>query len=157
MSQYLNKLNFFISKALEQAKIALAKGEVPVGCVIVKDEQIIAYSYNQNLTLKDPTAHSEILAIKQASQLLQSHRLDECDLYCTLEPCAMCAGAISLARIRRLYYCAEDNKSGGVTNGAKVFSHPQCHHKPEVYGGFAVKNATSLLSNFFIGKRLNKE
>ncbi|MCE3255190.1 MAG: nucleoside deaminase [Rickettsiaceae bacterium] len=145
--------NQFIKKALEQAQIAFEKGEVPVGAVVVKDNQIIAKSYNQNIALQDSTAHAEILAIRKANQILQSHRLDGCDLYVSLEPCAMCAAAISLARINRLYYAASDVKSGGVENGARVFSHPQCHHRPEIYGGINAGESEQLLKKFFEQKR----
>jgi len=145
--------NLFIKEALEQARIAFDKGEVPVGCVIVKNNEIIAKAHNQNIALQDSTAHSEILAIKQANQVLKNHRLNDCDLYVSLEPCPMCAGAISLARIKRLYYAASDAKSGGVENGSKVFSHPQCHHKPEIYSGIGALDAEKLLKDFFSQKR----
>lgn len=147
------KSNPFIQEALNQAQIAFNAGEVPVGAVIVQDNKIIATAYNQNIALKDSTAHSEILAIRKANQILQSHRLDGCDLYVSLEPCSMCASAISLARIRRLYYCASDAKSGGVENGSRVFSHPQCHHKPEIYSGINALEAEKLLKDFFAIKR----
>jgi tRNA(adenine34) deaminase len=145
--------NPFIRAALEQAYIAFDAGEVPVGCVIVKENKIIASAYNQNIALQDSTAHAEILAIRQANEILQSHRLDDCDLYVSLEPCTMCAGAISLARIARLYYSASDAKSGGVENGARVFAHQQCHHKPEIYGGINETEAQNLLKRFFAERR----
>ena len=151
------KQNLFIKEALEQAKIAFDKGEVPVGCVIVKDNKIITKAHNQNIALRDSTAHAEILAIRQANQILQSHRLNDCDLYVSLEPCSMCAGAISLARISRLYYAASDAKSGGIENGSQVFSHPQCHHKPEIYGGINEAEAQNLLKKFFWQKRTDKK
>ncbi|MES2677100.1 MAG: nucleoside deaminase [Pseudomonadota bacterium] len=147
------KSNPFITEALNQAQIAFEKGEVPVGAVVVKDNQIIASAYNQNIILKDSTAHAEILAIRKANQVLQNHRLDDCDLYVSLEPCPMCAAAISVARIRRLYYAASDAKSGGVENGAKVFSHQQCHHKPEIYSGIGALESEKLLKDFFSTKR----
>jgi tRNA(Arg) A34 adenosine deaminase TadA len=150
------KQSLFIKEALEQAKIAFNKGEVPVGCVIVKDNKIIAKAYNQNIALRDSTAHAEILAIKQANQILQSHRLDGCDLYVSLEPCAMCAGAISLARIYRLYYAASDAKSGGIENGARVFSHKQCHHKTKIYSGINEIEAQNLMKDFFSQIRQSK-
>jgi tRNA(Arg) A34 adenosine deaminase TadA len=147
--------NYFMDEALNQAQIAFAAGEVPVGAVVVKDNQIIAAAHNQNIFLRDATAHAEILAIKKANQILKTHRLDNCDLYVSLEPCPMCAGAISLARIRRLYYGASDSKSGGVENGARVFSHKQCHHKPEIYGRIAALESEKLLKSFFAKKRGN--
>jgi tRNA(adenine34) deaminase len=153
----ISKPNPFIAEALNQAKIAFDQGEVPVGAVVVKDNQIIASAYNQNISLKDPTAHAEILALRWAAQILQTHRLENCDLYVSLEPCAMCAGAISLSRIRRVYYSASDLKSGGVENGAKVFSHSQCHHKPEIYGGIGASDSEKLMKEFFAQKRKPKK
>ena len=150
----LIKSNPFIAEALNQAKIAFEQGEVPVGAVIVKDNKIIASAYNQNIALQDATAHAEILAIRKANKILQSHRLDDCDLYVSLEPCPMCAAAISLARIKRLYYAASDAKSGGVENGAKIFNHKQCHHKPEIYSGIGAVESEKLLKEFFSQKRL---
>ncbi|MFT6077493.1 MAG: tRNA(Arg) A34 adenosine deaminase TadA [Myxococcota bacterium] len=149
----MNKINPFIKEALEQAKIAFVQNEVPVGAVVVLGGQIIASAHNQNISLKDPTAHAEILALRKACEVLKSHRLEDCDLYVSLEPCVMCAGAISNARIRRVYYAASDAKSGGVENGAKVFSHPQCHHKPEIYGGIGALESEALLKDFFSTKR----
>ena len=145
--------NKFIVEALRQAQLAFDVGEVPVGAVVVKNNQIIAASHNQNIALQDATAHAEILAIRAANQILQSHRLDDCDLYVSLEPCPMCAAAISLARIKRLYYAASDAKSGGIESGAKVFSHQQCHHKPEIYGGINAMESEKLLKEFFAQKR----
>jgi tRNA(adenine34) deaminase len=145
--------NLFIQSAVSQAKLAAKAGEVPVGAVIVKDGTIIASAYNLVETERDPTAHAEILAIRAASKILSSPRLLDCDLYVTLEPCAMCAQAISLARIRRLYFGAYDVKGGGVENGARIFSHSTCNHKPEVYGGIADSECSELLSNFFKEKR----
>ena len=147
------KDNPFIAEALAQARIAFGAGEVPVGAVVVRDNKIIAAHHNQNISLKDPTAHAEILAIRKASQILQSHRLDDCDLYVSLEPCSMCASAISLARIKKLYYSASDAKSGGVELGSRVFSHRQCHHKPEIYSGIGAIESTKLLKEFFLQKR----
>jgi tRNA(adenine34) deaminase len=152
-SNMLIKPNQFTAEALNQAQIAFSQGEVPVGAVIVKNNQIIAAAHNQNITLKDSTAHAEILAIRKANQILQTHRLDDCDLYVSLEPCSMCASAISLARIRRLYYAASDPKSGGVENGAKIFTHQQCHHKPEIYSGIGAVESEKLLKEFFAQKR----
>ncbi len=149
----LIKPNQFTAEALNQAQIAFDQGEVPVGAVIVKNNQIIAAAHNQNITLQDSTAHAEILAIRKANQILKTHRLDDCDLYVSLEPCPMCAAAISLARIKRLYYAASDAKSGGVENGAKIFTHKQCHHKPEIYGGIGAAESEKLLKEFFAQKR----
>lgn len=141
-----------------QSAIALAKkaaeiGEVPVGAVVVCDGKIIASAHNLVEKKKDPTAHAEILAIRAAAEILNSPRLTNCDLYVTLEPCAMCAQAISLARIRRLYFGAYDEKGGGVENGARIFSHSTCHHKPEIYGGIAEAECAKLLKDFFADKR----
>jgi tRNA(Arg) A34 adenosine deaminase TadA len=147
------KSNPFIKEALRQAQIAFDQEEVPVGAVIVKDGQIIASAHNQNIALQDSSAHAEVLAIRKACQFLQSHRLDDCDLYVSLEPCSMCAGAISIAKIRRLYYCTSDEKSGGVENGAKVFNHKQCHHKPEIYSNISASISKELLKRFFRQKR----
>jgi tRNA(adenine34) deaminase len=149
----MTKSNPFIQEALNQAKIAFSQGEVPVGAVIVKDNQIIAAAYNQNITLQDSTAHAEILAIRKANQILKTHRLDDCDLYVSLEPCPMCAAAISLARIKRLYYAASDPKSGGIETGAKIFNHQQCHHKPEIYSGIGALESEKLMKEFFSQRR----
>ena len=143
-----------MAAALEQARAAAARGEVPVGAVIVApDGGIVAAQGNRTRALNDPTAHAEILAIRAACAALKTERLVNHDLYVTLEPCPMCAGAIANARIRRLYYGAEDPKSGGVAHGARVFSHPQCHHVPEVYDGVAAAEAEDLLTTFFVAKR----
>jgi len=140
--------------ALKEAEAAAARGEVPVGAVIVGPKgELLAKAGNRTLELKDPTAHAEVLAIRQAAMALGSERLIECDLYVTLEPCAMCAGAISFARIRRLYYGAEDPKSGGVDHGPRFFSQPTCHHRPEVYGGLSEGLASALLKRFFADRR----
>ncbi len=143
----------FIQNAIAQARIAAQNGEVPVGAVVVKDGRIIAEAYNLVEARKDPTAHAEILAIRAACQLLESSRLVDCDLYVTLEPCAMCAQAIAFARIRRLYFGAFDEKGGGVEHGARIFSHSTCNHKPEIYGGIAESECGELLKDFFQGKR----
>jgi len=140
--------------ALEEARTAAARGEVPVGaCVIAPDGTVIARAGNRTRELNDPTAHAEVLAIRAACAALGSERLTGHDLYVTLEPCPMCAATISFARIGRLYYGAGDPKSGGVAQGARVFSHPQCHHKPEVYDGIAAPEAEALLTRFFAEKR----
>mgnify|MGYP000874367914 CR=1 FL=1 len=138
-------MNNFMQEAIKQAKIAFAKDEVPVGAVIVENGKIIAAAHNQNRTLNDPTAHGEILALRQASEIKQNHRLEGCDLYVTLEPCAMCIAAISLARIRRIYYAASDEKFGAVENGVKFLSAKSCYHKPEIYSGFFEKESVELL------------
>ncbi len=143
-----------MEKAFEEARAAASRGEVPVGAVIVDSTgQILAQAGNRTLELKDPTAHAEILAIRQACEVLENERLIDCDLYVTLEPCPMCAAAISFARIRRLYYGAEDPKSGGVDHGPRIFSHPTCHHAPEVYGGIREAEASGLLKEFFSRRR----
>jgi len=139
--------------ALELARAAQAAGEVPVGCVVVRDNRTIAMAGNRTLADRDPTAHAEILAIRQAAAVLGSERLTDCDLYVTLEPCAMCAAAISFARIRRLYYGAPDPKGGAVDNGVRFFASPTCHHRPEVYGGIAETEAAGLLRGFFAARR----
>ncbi|MDF1668756.1 MAG: nucleoside deaminase [Roseovarius sp.] len=136
--------------ALNEARGAAARGEVPVGAVVVSpDGQVVARAGNRTRELSDPTAHAEILAIRAACAALGSERLPGHDLYVTLEPCAMCATAISAARIARLYYGASDPKSGGVAQGARVFSHAQCHHAPEVYDGLAAAESEQLLKTFF--------
>ena len=144
----------FMDRAFEEAIAAQERGEVPVGAVIVGPTgEVLACQGNRVLEFHDPSAHAEMLAIRQASQTLKSERLSGCDLYVTLEPCPMCAGAISLARIRRLYYGAEDQKAGGVDHGPRVFSHPTCHHKPEVYGRIGESRAAVLLREFFRSRR----
>ncbi len=143
----------FMGMALDEARAAGARGEVPVGAVVVCGEAVVARSGNRMREAADPTAHAEILAIRAACAALGSERLAGCDLYVTLEPCAMCAGAIAAARIARLYYGAADPKSGGVAQGARVFAHPQCHHAPEVYDGIGAREAAALMSGFFAGRR----
>lgn len=143
-----------MSAALDEARAAAQRNEVPVGAVIVgPDGQVMARAGNQTRALSDPTAHAEILVIREAARMLASERLTGCDLYVTLEPCAMCAAAISAARIARLYYGASDPKSGGVANGAKVFSHAQTHHRPEVYDGISAEACEALLRSFFEERR----
>ena len=143
----------FMNMALDQARAAGARGEVPVGCVIVCDGAVVARAGNRTLADRDPTAHAEIIAIRQAAASLGSERLEACDLYVTLEPCAMCAGAVAFARIRRLYYGAADPKGGAVDHGVKFFASPSCHHRPEVYGGLAEAEAGALLKEFFRERR----
>jgi tRNA(adenine34) deaminase len=147
------KMTSFMDMALEEARAAGEAGEVPVGCVIVRDGAVIARSGNRTLSDCDPTAHAELVAIRTAAALLASERLDDCDLYVTLEPCAMCAGALSFARIRRLYYGAADLKGGAVDNGVKFFASPSCHHRPDVYSGLAEAEASALLKQFFRERR----
>jgi tRNA(adenine34) deaminase len=139
--------------ALHEARLAGGRGEVPVGCVIVRDGAAIARAGNRTVADHDPTAHAEIIAIRAAAAVLGSERLDDCDIYVTLEPCAMCAGALSFARIRRLYYAAADPKGGAVDNGVKFFASPTCHHRPDVYGGLAEAEAGALLREFFQERR----
>jgi tRNA(adenine34) deaminase len=143
----------FMEMALQEARAAQAAGEVPIGCVIVSDGEVIARSGNHTLADRDPTAHAELIAIRQAAAALGSERLTDCDLYVTLEPCAMCAGAISFARIRRLYYGAADPKGGAVDNGVRFFASPTCHHRPQVYGGISETEAAELLRGFFAARR----
>jgi tRNA(adenine34) deaminase len=143
----------FMAMALDEARAAGARGEVPVGCVIVRDGAVIARAGNRTLADRDPTAHAEIIAIRAAAASLGSERLDGCDLYVTLEPCTMCAGAVAFARVRRLYYGAADAKGGAVDNGVKFFASPACHHRPEVYGGMAEAEAAALLKEFFRERR----
>lgn len=139
--------------ALKQAQNAEKSGEVPIGCVIVLDGEVIASAGNRTIADRDPTAHAEILAIREAARILGSERLTGCDLYVTLEPCAMCAGAISFARIRRLYYGAPDPKGGGIDHGGRFFSQPTCHHAPEVYPSVGETEAAELLREFFKKRR----
>jgi tRNA(adenine34) deaminase len=143
----------FMQLALDEARAAQAEGEVPVGCVVVRDGEVVARAGNRTLRDRDPTAHAELLAIRTAAAALGSERLTNCDLYVTLEPCAMCAAAMSFARIRRLYYGAADPKGGAVDNGVRFFSAPTCHHKPEVYGGVGESEAGALLRDFFAARR----
>ncbi|WP_298725939.1 nucleoside deaminase [uncultured Ferrovibrio sp.] len=141
--------------ALEEAKAAAARGEVPVGAVIVDGAsgEIVARAGNETRALNDPTAHAEVLAIRRAAAALGAERLGGCDLYVTLEPCTMCAAAVSFARLRRLYYGADDPKGGGVAHGARFFAQPTCHHRPEVYGGIGEVAAAALLRDFFAARR----
>jgi len=143
----------FMALALEEARAAASAGEVPVGCVIVREGSVIIRTHNRTLADRDPTAHCELLAIRQAAGALGSERLPDCDLYVTLEPCTMCVAAISFARIRRLYYGAADPKGGAVEHGVRFFAAPTCHHRPEVYGGIAEREAAALLKDFFQARR----
>ena len=139
--------------ALDQAHLGGEAGEVPIGAAVVKDGAVIAVAHNAPRGLSDPTAHAEILAIRAAALTLGNERLDRCELWVTLEPCAMCAGAISHARIARLYYAAPDPKGGAVEHGARVFAQPQCLHRPEVYSGMGEAEAAELLRGFFAPRR----
>jgi tRNA(adenine34) deaminase len=145
--------NNFMAIAMDEARAARARGEVPVGAVIVRNAEVLARAGNRTLADRDPTAHAELLAVRAAAQQLGSERLTDCDLYVTLEPCAMCAAALSFARIRRLYYGAADPKGGAVENGVRFFSAPTCHHRPEVYGGIGESEAGALLKEFFAARR----
>jgi tRNA(adenine34) deaminase len=139
--------------ALDEARAAGSRGEVPVGCVVVREGEVIARAGNRTLADKDPTAHAELLAIRAAAVKLGSERLTGCDLYVTLEPCAMCAAAMSFARIRRLYFGAGDPKGGAVENGGRFFAQATCHHRPEVYGGINESESAALLREFFVARR----
>jgi tRNA(adenine34) deaminase len=145
----------FFDLAIREARLASKRGEVPVGAVIVEvpTGRVLAKTGNLIEITKDPTAHAEILAIREATNILGTPRLKNCDLYVTLEPCPMCAAAISLARIRRLYFGAFDPKGGGVDHGPKIYEHPTCHHTPEVYGGIEETRCRRLLKEFFLDKR----
>ena len=143
----------FMDLAIAEARAAAAAGEVPVGCVIVRGGEVVARARNRTIADHDPTAHAEILAIREAARTLGTERLGDCDIYVTLEPCAMCAGALAFARIRRLYYGAADPKGGAVENGVRFFASPTCHHRPEVYGGMAEQEAAALLRDFFAARR----
>jgi len=143
----------FMDLALKAAENAGKTGEVPIGCVIVRDNAVIASAGNRTLGDRDPTAHAEILAIRDAARLIGSERLLDCDLYVTLEPCAMCAAAISFARVRRLYYGAADPKGGAVESGVRFFASPTCHHVPEVYSAVGEREAAALLREFFKARR----
>jgi tRNA(Arg) A34 adenosine deaminase TadA len=139
--------------ALEEAASAASRGEIPVGAVIVRGSKVIARQGNRNREFADVTAHAEILAIRAAAEKLGNERLSDCDLYVTLEPCTMCSAAISFARIRRLYFGAEDEKGGAVVNGVRFFEQRTCHHRPEVYSGIGETTSTNLLKTFFSERR----
>lgn len=145
----------YMSVALELAEAAAACGEVPVGAVVVdsRNGAILARAHNRVKELGDATAHAEMLVLRKAMQVLQVSRLVHCDLYVTLEPCVMCAGAVSLARIRRLYFGAADSKGGGVEHGARIFGRANCNHAPEIYGGIGARRAEELLLRFFVNLR----
>lgn len=143
----------YMDEALEIAVAAMRAGEVPVGALVVRDGEVIARADNRTLREHDPTAHAEVIALREAAKKLNSERLSDCDLYVTLEPCTMCAAAISFARIRRLYYGAADPKGGAVESGVRFFASPTCHHRPEVYGGIQEARAGELLRGFFAARR----
>jgi tRNA(adenine34) deaminase len=143
----------FMDQALAEARAAAARGEVPVGAVLVRDGVVIAAAGNRVEELADPTAHAEILVLRAAAAILGAPRLICTDLYVTLEPCPMCAAAISLARIRRVYFGAYDPKGGGVEHGPRIYDHSTCHHRPDVYGGLREGEAADLLKGFFRERR----
>jgi len=143
----------YMELAICEAQNAASRGEVPIGAVIVHKHEVLAAAGNRTIELNDPTAHAEILAIRDACNKLNSQRLTDCDLHVTLEPCTMCATAISFARIRRLYTSASDPKGGAVENGVRFFQQPTCHHAPEIYSGIRESETSRLLSEFFSGKR----
>ncbi|MEQ1953309.1 nucleoside deaminase [Mesorhizobium sp. CN2-181] len=143
----------FMSFALAEAEAAAARGEVPVGAVLVQDGEIIASAGNRTRELKDATAHAEMMVIREASRKLAAERLTGCDLYVTLEPCAMCAAAISFARVRRLYFGAVDEKGGAVVSGGRFYASPTCHHAPDVYPGIGERPASAILTSFFQSRR----
>ena len=143
----------FMDLALKQAEIAESAGEVPIGCVIVRDGKVIAQAGNRTLADRDPTAHAEILAIREAARVTGSERLTDCDLYVTLEPCTMCAGAISFARIRTLHFAASDPKMGGVLHGGRFFEQPTCHSRPQVESGVLADESSAMLKAFFRARR----
>lgn len=142
-----------MARALDEARAAAARGETPVGAVVVRGGQIIAAAGNRTRELNDPTAHAEMLAIRMACAAVGDERLTGCDLHVTLEPCPMCAGAISFARIRRLYFGAADPKGGAVESGVRLYQQPTCHHAPEVYGGLSEAESAALLRDFFKARR----
>ena len=143
----------FMDLAFAEAELAAREGEVPVGAVVVRGSEIVARAHNRPLAERDPTAHAELLVLRAAASAIGDERLSGCDLYVTLEPCTMCAAAISLARIRRLYYAAADPKGGAVESGVRFFTSPACHHRPEVYGGIQEARAAELLRGFFEKRR----
>ena len=149
----MGKTNGFMEAAFEEARAAGERGEVPIGAVVVRDGEILGRAGNESRALNDVTAHAEILALRRAAAAVCDERLVDADLYVTLEPCTMCAAAISFARIRRLYYAAQDTKGGGVENGVRFYQQPTCHHVPEVYSGIRETEAADLLRSFFQERR----
>src|SRR4249919_3578936 len=142
-----------MESAIEEARAAGARGEVPVGCVIVRQGEVLVRAGNRTITERDPTAHAELIAMRAAAAALRTERLTDCDLYVTLEPCTMCAAAMSFARVRRLYFGAADAKGGAVEHGVCFFAAPTCHHRPEVYGGINESECGELLKSFFQTRR----
>jgi tRNA(adenine34) deaminase len=142
-----------MESAIEEARAAGARGEVPVGCVIVRQGEVLVRAGNRTITDRDPTAHAELIAMRAAAAALRTERLTDCDLYVTLEPCTMCAAAMSFARVRRLYFGAADPKGGAVEHGVRFFAVPTCHHRPEVYGGINETECALLLKEFFQARR----
>lgn len=140
-------------RALNEAQAAAAAGEVPVGAVVMRGDELVAVTRNAMRTRRDPTAHAEMEALRAAAEALGTERLDQCDLWVSLEPCAMCAGAIALARIRRLYFAAPDPKGGAIMHGPRFFAQPTCHHAPEVYPGIGEEEAAAMLREFFQARR----
>lgn len=149
----MTKTSDAMARALDEARRAAARGEVPIGAAITRDGVVIAAAGNRTIELRDPTAHAELLAIREAAAALGSERLTDCDLHVTLEPCTMCAGAISFARLRRVYYGASDPKGGAVESGVRFFAAETCLHRPEVYGGIGEVESAELLRGFFAGRR----
>jgi tRNA(adenine34) deaminase len=149
----MTMMSSFMPIALAEARAAGKRGEVPVGCVIVRHGAVVARAGNRTIADRDPTAHAELIAIRAAAKALGSERLADCDLYVTLEPCAMCATAMSFARVRRLYFGAPDAKGGAVEHGVRFFASPTCHHRPEVYGGINESECAALLKEFFQARR----
>jgi len=143
----------FMEIAFAEAELAVAAGEVPIGAVVVRAGEVVARAYNRTLSDKDPTAHAEMLVLRAAAAQLGNERLADSDLYVTLEPCTMCAAAISLARVRRLYFGAADPKGGAVDSGVRFFTQPTCHHRPEVYSGIGEERAAQMLKTFFASRR----
>lgn len=144
----------YMDRALAEAKAAGSRGEVPVGAVVVSaGGDVVSAAGNRTRELHDPTAHAEMLVLREACRVLGTERLTGCDLYVSLEPCPMCAAAISFARIRRLYFGASDTKGGGVESGPRIFAQPTCHHRPDIYGGIGEQEAAAILRAFFEGKR----
>lgn len=144
---------YFMREALSLARSAECLGEVPVGALVVLDGKVVGRGFNSPIGENDPTAHAEIAALRDAARHLENYRLPGCELFVTLEPCAMCAGAIAHARLRRLYFGAEDVKAGAVENGIRLFEQPTCHHAPEVIGGIGERQAAAMLKDFFAAKR----
>lgn len=155
MSNKKESPKLFMLEALKEAKKAYRKNEVPVGAVVVYNNKILSRAHNLNITLKDPTAHAEILALRKASNKLKNYRLDECELYVTLEPCPMCAGAIVYSRIKRLFYATDDPKSGSCKTVLNIVNNDKLNHKVEVFSGICEKEARKILRSFF--KKLRKE